>query len=213
MKWIKKGRGNFEGGEVLGQHMSDSGLQQIWEESGLMGPNSTERVMDGKSYAKAIRAHKLTWQALWRLLLLQINSSLETKDRDMAHRLSEAAEAQDYDTLISILGSESYVQHFNSFLNSKNDDVNRKFWWQYLHMVSILIKFVKAQREGLWDSHLDAFCAMLPLFLQVRPYKLCKVGTRVPFRNEPTSRGSGGGISARQLCSERIWQLFQSDGP
>ncbi|KAG1680635.1 hypothetical protein GQR58_012311 [Nymphon striatum] len=100
--------------KVLGQHMSDSGLQQIWEESGLMGPNSTERVVDGKSYAKAIRAHKLTWQALWRLLLLQINSSLETKDRDMAHRLSEAAEAQDYDTLISILGSESYRNNWHN---------------------------------------------------------------------------------------------------
>ncbi|KAG1710438.1 hypothetical protein GQR58_002712 [Nymphon striatum] len=117
--------------KVLSQHMSDSGLQQIWEGSGLMGPNSTERVMDGKSYAKAIRAHKLTWQALWRLLLPQINSSLETKDRDTAHRLSEAAEAQDYDTLISILGSESYVQHFNSLVNSKNDDFIMAEWdWQ-----------------------------------------------------------------------------------
>lgn len=163
--------------KVLGQHMSDSGLQQIWEESGILGPNSAEKVMDGKSYAKGIRAHKLTWQALWRLLLPQIQCYLEAKDQDMAHRLSEAAEKQDIETLITLLGSESFLTHVSLFLETKDDDVTFKFWWQYLNMVSILLKFIRAQREGLWDSHLDAFHAMLPYFHRYDHFNYARWGT------------------------------------
>ena len=50
--------------KIYGQHMTDSGLVQVWVESGLLGVNSAEHAMDGKSYAKGIRAHKLTVQAL-----------------------------------------------------------------------------------------------------------------------------------------------------
>jgi hypothetical protein len=87
-----------------------------------MGPNSAEKVMGGKSYAKGMRAHKLTWQALWRLLLPQIQSCLEAKDPDMAHRLSEAAEMQDVETLTTVLGSTSFLGHVNLFLETKDDD-------------------------------------------------------------------------------------------
>ena len=46
--------------KILGQHMTDSGLVQVilvWVESGLLGVNSAEHAMDGKSYAKGIRTH------------------------------------------------------------------------------------------------------------------------------------------------------------
>ena len=45
---------------VIEQHMGDIGLAQVWEKSSILGPNSTEKVMDGKSYAKGARDHKLT---------------------------------------------------------------------------------------------------------------------------------------------------------
>lgn len=98
------------------------------------------------------------------LLLPQVNASVETNDQDMAQRLTAAALAEDYETLISILGSDNYAKHLNSFIDGKTDDVNTRFWLQCLHMISILLKFVRAQREGLWDSHIDAFRAMLPYF-------------------------------------------------
>ena len=54
---------NFQG--CLGQHMQDSGLGKIWTESGLLGDNSVQQIMAGKSYARSVRAHKLTFQPLW----------------------------------------------------------------------------------------------------------------------------------------------------
>ena len=38
--------------KILGQHMTDSGLVQVWVESGLLGVNSAEHAMDGKSRCK-----------------------------------------------------------------------------------------------------------------------------------------------------------------
>ena len=40
----------------------------------ILGPKYAENVFGGKSYAKRMRAHNLTWQAFCRLLLPQINT-------------------------------------------------------------------------------------------------------------------------------------------
>ena len=57
--------------------MEDSGLVEVFVESGLLGPNTAGKVMDGKSFAKGMRAHKITWQSLWGILLPQIQLYLE----------------------------------------------------------------------------------------------------------------------------------------
>lgn len=46
--------------KVIGQHTEDSGIHEIWVESGILGPNAAEKVKDGKAYARAMRAHKIT---------------------------------------------------------------------------------------------------------------------------------------------------------
>uniref|UniRef100_UPI00358E4F58 protocadherin-15 n=1 Tax=Myxine glutinosa TaxID=7769 RepID=UPI00358E4F58 len=42
------------------------------------------------------------------------------------------------------------------------DDPNAEFRWDYMTMVSILLCFTRAQRDGSWDLHLYAFKCMLP---------------------------------------------------
>ena len=49
--------------------MKGSGLVQEWVGSGLLGPNATEHVMNGNAYKRAMRAHKITLQSLWQLLM------------------------------------------------------------------------------------------------------------------------------------------------
>ncbi len=68
--------------KILGQHTQDSGLADAWVESGILGPISTEKAMSGKSYAKGVRAHNLTLQCLWNILLPQLLSYIEEHDQD-----------------------------------------------------------------------------------------------------------------------------------
>ena len=49
--------------------MDSCGLAEAWVESGLLGEGTVQLALAGKAYNKALRAHKLTLQALWRLLM------------------------------------------------------------------------------------------------------------------------------------------------
>ena len=55
--------------KTTGNHIKGSGLVEAWVESGLLGQNATEHVMNGKAYKRAIRAHKITVQSLWKLVM------------------------------------------------------------------------------------------------------------------------------------------------
>lgn len=54
--------------KVIGQHLSDSGLRDIFEESSVFGKNTAENIMKGKGWNHVARAHKLAFEALWRIL-------------------------------------------------------------------------------------------------------------------------------------------------
>ena len=49
--------------------MEGSGLSEVGIESGLFGRSAVELALAGKDYSKAMRAHKLTIQALWRMMI------------------------------------------------------------------------------------------------------------------------------------------------
>ncbi|KAG1649705.1 UPF0764 protein C16orf89 [Nymphon striatum] len=155
--------------KVLGQHTADSGLDDVWKESALLGPISTEKIMMGKSYAKGVRAHKLTWQALWQLLLPQFISFLEEKTLELQKRIldmiqeANLKEDQKFDTLVSTLSSPEFTD-LAAFVKGKEEDSNFMYLWCYMEMVSILMRFVRPQRDGLWELHLSAFREMLPYF-------------------------------------------------
>jgi len=76
--------------KVIGKHMAGSGLSEIWLESGVLAEGSITKVMEGKAYGKGMRVHKLTFQALWRILYPQILDFLETHDVNKAEELKSA---------------------------------------------------------------------------------------------------------------------------
>ena len=53
--------------KAIGQHTESAGLEDLWIESGLFPANVTENMLSGKAYDRAVRAHTLTYEALWRL--------------------------------------------------------------------------------------------------------------------------------------------------
>ena len=51
----------------IGKIYGDAGLRDIAEESGIIAQGSIDKVLEGKQYNRAIRLHKLTYEALMRL--------------------------------------------------------------------------------------------------------------------------------------------------
>ena len=58
-----------------------------------------------------------------------------------------------------------------------NDNPNFRFWWGYMQMVHILLLFSRAQRDGIWDLHLQAFQRMLPYSMRYNNVNCARWGT------------------------------------
>lgn len=153
--------------KVIGQYTEDIGLETVWVESGILGPLSAKRALNGTSYAKGVRAHKLTLQSLWQILILQFLTTLQESNTVLKEELVKMAQSDEpdqYESLVTHLASASFRNCLDDFISSKCEDVNFLYWWNYMKMVHTLLLFIRAQRDGLWELHLYAFREMLPYF-------------------------------------------------
>ena len=153
--------------KVIGQQMKDSGLENVWTDSQLLGEVAIDKVLAGKCYSKAVRAHKITLQALWQLLLPELSNYLQDKNPYLRNQMVELAQLDDsenVDQLVAMLSSPQFQNEMSSFLASHEEDATFQYWWQYMEMVCILLRFIRADREGIWNLHLESFREMLPYF-------------------------------------------------
>ena len=49
-----------------------------------------------------------------------------------------------------------------------------------MEMVTILMGFIRAERNGNWESHLELFSRKLPYFALYDHTNLCSVGSSIP---------------------------------
>ena len=64
--------------------------------------------------------------------------------------------------LSNILGSEDGQRLLTKFAKTHCDNPNFRMWSTYMNMVEILLNFIRAERDGNWTLHLEAFAAILP---------------------------------------------------
>ena len=161
--------------------MEESGLSELWVECDVVCANAAQNVISGKGYARAMRTHKLTLQALWQLLLPQLSAHLDSVDVELRAELDSLGKSSDTEAIsqmVDTLASERFQQPILDFVKVlKEEDPNAEFWWNYMEMVSILLYFTRAQRDGLWELHLYAFWHMLPFFFRYDHVNCARWGT------------------------------------
>ena len=74
--------------KVIVQHMKCSSLVEGWVESGILGPDSADNVMTGKSYNRGMIVQKLTFQATWKILYPQFCTLLQMTCAVILHKWS-----------------------------------------------------------------------------------------------------------------------------
>ena len=161
--------------QVIGKYVQSSGLLEAWVEGSLLGQKTAEQVMVGTSYIKGIRVHKITLQALWRILLPQLVSFMDDNNPDMKDMVFNMKNGPT-EELISLLASKEFESVMQAFITA-NTNPNFMFWWGYMQMVRILLLFTRAQRDGIWDLHLYAFQQMLPYFMYYNHINYARWGT------------------------------------
>ena len=56
---------NFQ--KATGKHMGNAGLDDAWTEAGVNAAHTTDAMLDGKAYYRAVRGHQLTYEVLWHI--------------------------------------------------------------------------------------------------------------------------------------------------
>ena len=52
---------------VIGKRFGDAGLEDLIVEAEIVASGSVKKVLEGKHYNRAMRMHKIVYEALWRL--------------------------------------------------------------------------------------------------------------------------------------------------
>ena len=148
---------------AVGYIMAGSGLEDLWET--IYAKNSVPQMMSGKAYARAVRAHMLTHQAVGTVLLecSSIDAALQEEISSCYVSLFDKTA-----TLQDIESSDS-LNELTTLLEKKMEEAaatgrTAKLWVQYMHSVSIIKLFVLAERSGDWKLHLYCVQRMLPFF-------------------------------------------------
>ena len=120
-------------------------------------------------------AYESLWRIRWRMFLRWSAKNQEKALEDLQNivspvvelfRMREKPARESFQTSVSNL--ESYIQNqnltnllnqFDAFMSSSK---NYAFWLSYMKMVETLLNFIRAEREGNWQLHLESFAALLP---------------------------------------------------
>ena len=93
--------------------MRGSGLHELWMECELLGPVAAENVLGGKHYSRGMRAHKITAQAIWKILLPDFVLFVSTKNVDHSQTLNGImTEQQDILSSIDQLQNPVFKDYF-----------------------------------------------------------------------------------------------------
>jgi hypothetical protein len=164
---------------VIGQCYEESGLDDILIEAGLYGSSTVNRIIKGKSYNRAIRAHKLMFEAMMHLRWAAFCTWVKDTDVNLTATALESNVQACHSAMESDDGQETILQTIDQVVHSIEEiQVNIEefvstqikksqtfaYWEEYIKMIELLLQYIRAEREGLWELHLSTTAAMLPYF-------------------------------------------------
>ena len=77
-----------------------------------------------------------------------------------------------------MIQGDTYQKVFGEFIKSECEkNANFQFRLGYMEMVSILLMFTRAQREGNWNLHMASFFRMVPFFYRYDSQNYAQWGT------------------------------------
>ena len=159
---------------TIGKRFKDAGLRDVAVESAVIAEGSIEAVLEGRQYNRAVRLHKIIYEAFQRLIWKGFYSWIETNHSDDSQRLQETHNK--FTDLQKTLTEEQFehvfknesctriFQLFNEYQNALRNDNGELscFWMSYIDMVEILLGLIRTSREGDWMLHLAMINAVIP---------------------------------------------------
>ena len=136
-----------------------SRLENIAISMGIVETGSAEAALKGNHYKRGMRIHKLTNEALLRLIIDQLkelnppNSSIISKLKDLEGNSSNTTSFQEkFDNIFNGNDVHQYIHScFETIRNMNSPRTN--FWLSYMEMVEILFLHYHLMRTQNWKGY------------------------------------------------------------
>ena len=156
-----------------GHLMANTGLREALES--IYAKNSVDHMMSGKAISRALRGHFIVDAVLTGLLLTQKKDFESTEPSQRTEHLASITEDMKvlYKEMmeggdIELLCKSEVVGRYENAIALQKESLQgsrtAKLWLQYMDMVDILRKYIRAERLGNWLLHLKTTQEMLPYF-------------------------------------------------
>jgi len=151
---------------TIGKRFKDGGFRDIVIESGIVAERSVNGVLSGKHYNRSLRTVKLLQEALLRLVIDAYYETLSHDDQEEMKQtgtlLFRAYSDGNFKTTANSYEVTRLITNLRVFVSELSESSPTfKYWMSFVHMVSILLQFIRATRIGDWDLHLAAIRYML----------------------------------------------------
>lgn len=152
---------------VLGKRFGDAGLSDILIEAGIVAAGSVPSVLDGRHFNRSMRTHKTVMEAMQRLRLVSFRawmSSRNDTDPTENNELDAICSNLTAENVTALMESETFRKFQALFVEFCETDRGplAKFWDSYIELVELLLRFIRATREGIWELHVASIHEMLP---------------------------------------------------
>lgn len=149
----------------IGQIMAGSGIKEIL--SLIYAEGSVDKILNGHSYARSVRAHIILQQVLSIIIMDELKKENEEFQKLLENE-DDLTEDMSIDNIHLNNSFEKINEIFENKLNKLEERGNTcKLWVQYFRLVSLLKKFLAAERMGDWKLHLECIRNMIPFFMQL----------------------------------------------
>ncbi|XP_035662311.1 uncharacterized protein LOC118406391 [Branchiostoma floridae] len=158
---------------VIGKRFEDAGLRDVCIESGVIAEGSVSGVLTGHKYNRAIRFHKLMFEALNRIAWMGFQSWAEEHEGikppvgeffKEVKSLCQSPCEEEFKRIMTSTTFDEVSQLFNLYLHHLRH-ANGKlstFWTSYVDMVQLLLGLKRGSREGDWNLHLSSVKEIIP---------------------------------------------------
>ena len=141
---------------IIGTRFGDAGLRELAVQSEVVAEGSIDKVLSGKQYNRAVRLHKLTYEALMRLLLKEFESSVELSTPLDLEQLKLDPNQEEFARVLHSDNFREWENQFTAFVQGiqKSGTDLARFWLTYLDLCELLLNLIYATRTGKWDLYL-----------------------------------------------------------
>ena len=160
---------------VISKRFKDTGLRDVLIQSGEIVGGSIDSALTGKTYNRGVRCYKLMYEALYHLLIQQMEIHYQNHVwnnqfiGEAKSKIEEACPELSAENFTAFQDSQEFWVFYQLFLNfkhelQKNGSNLEEFWLSFIEMVENLLNVLYATRTGKWHLYLESL-RNIPLYV------------------------------------------------